>query len=252
MIELQTFASVILGLIVGSFLSMLIPRLHDGKKGIVVGRSECPHCHHTLGALDLIPLLSYCFLRGHCRHCKAPISAWYPLTELATALLFGALFLHEGNWLNFLWLAPLFAVLLFIFFYDLRYKEIHDGVMLPGIVWALLASWQIGDLKMSLIGAAIAVIFFGTQYLLSKGKWIGSGDIRIGAFIGIILGWQGTLIGLFLSYILGSVIGIAMLATGKATAKTAVPLGPFLVLGTLLTFFWGDPLLQFYLSLNSL
>lgn len=250
--EFQTLISVMLGLIVGSFLSMLIPRLHDGKKGIVAGRSECPTCGHTLGALDLFPLFSYLFLRGHCRHCKATISAWYPLTELATGLLFGALFLREGDWIHFLWLAPIFTVLIFIFFYDLRYKEIHDGVMLPGILWALVVSWQIGDLKMSLIGAAIAMIFFGTQYLLSRGKWIGSGDIRIGAFIGIILGWKGTLIGLFLSYILGSLIGITMLTTGKATAKTAVPLGPFLVLGTLLTFFWGDPLLQFYLRMNNL
>lgn len=249
MITLQFIASIVLGLIVGSFLSMLIPRLHEEKPGIVNGRSECPHCGHRLGVLDLVPLLSYLFLRGRCHYCKKAISAWYPLTELSTALLFGSLFLREGDWGHFLWLAPLFAVLVFIFFYDLRYKEIHDAVMAPGIVWALLASYTIGDLKMSLIGAAIGITFFGLQYLISKGRWIGSGDLRIGAFMGILLGWPGTLVGLFLSYILGSVIGVALLALKKAGPGTAVPLGPFLVLGTLLSFFWGDPLLAFYLSL---
>jgi prepilin signal peptidase PulO-like enzyme (type II secretory pathway) len=246
---LQFIGSMILGLIVGSFLSMLIPRLHEDKKGIVAGRSECPHCHHTLGVLDLIPLLSYLALRGRCRYCKKPITAWYPLTELATALLFGSLFLSTADWANFLWLAPLFAVLVFIFFYDLRYKEIHDAVMAPGIVYALFLAWQMGHLQDSLLGAAIPVIFFGLQYLLSRGRWIGSGDLRIGAFMGAMLGWEATLLALLLSYVLGSVIGIVLLVTKKADGQTAVPLGPFLVLGTLLSFFWGDQLLAFYLSL---
>lgn len=249
MMTLEFIASLVLGLIVGSFLSMLIPRLHEDKKGIVAGRSECPHCHHTLGVLDLVPLLSYLALRGRCRYCKTPIAAWYPLTELATALLFGSLFLQTGSWAQFLWLAPLFAVLVFIFFYDLRYKEIHDAVMAPGIVYALFVAYNTGNLQSSLIGAGIAAGFFGLQYLLSKGKWIGSGDLRIGAFMGAMLGWQNTLLALFLSYILGSIIGIVLLATKKASGETAVPLGPFLVLGTLLSFFWGTQILEFYFSL---
>jgi prepilin signal peptidase PulO-like enzyme (type II secretory pathway) len=252
MSTVELIASIALGLIVGSFLSMLIPRLHEDKKGIVAGRSECPHCRHTLGIFDLIPVLSYLFLRGRCRYCKKSIAAWYPFTELATALLFGALFLHLQNWVTFLSLAPLFAILVFIFFYDLRYKEIHDAVMAPGIVYAFITTLTLGDWKNSLVGACIGVVFFGIQYLLSRGRWVGSGDLRIGAFIGIILGWEGILLSLFLSYVFGSIIGIVLLLTKKATQQTAVPLGPFLVLGTLLSFFWGDRILDFYFSLSSL
>lgn len=245
----QFIGSLVLGLIVGSFLSMLIPRLHEEKSGIVSGRSECPNCGHTLSALELIPLLSYIFLRGRCLSCKKPISSWYPLTELGTALLFGALFFHQLDWGNFLLLSPSFAILSFIFFYDLRYKEIHDAVMLPGIVWAFLISWNLGTLGTGLIGASIGLVFFGLQYFLSKGRWIGSGDLRIGAFMGLLLGWELTLVGLFLSYLVGSLCAIILLTTGNASGKTALPLGPFLVLGTLLSFFWGEHLLQFYLSL---
>lgn len=246
---LALFGSILLGLIIGSFLSMLIPRLHDEKPGIVKGRSQCPHCGHILGFMDLIPLFSYVFLRGRCRYCDRSIAFWYPFTELSTALLFGALYAYTNDPSYFLWLAPLFTVLIFIFIYDLRYKEIHDAVMLPGIVWAVLASWNKGDLRMSLIGAAIGLSFFGLQYLLSRGRWIGAGDLRIGVFIGLLLGWKGTLVALFFSYVLGSIFGIGLLISKRANANTAVPLGPFLVLGTLLTFFWGDQILQFYLSL---
>lgn len=239
----------IFGLLFGSFLSMLTPRLHEGEKGIFTGRSHCPYCKKNLEARDLIPLFSYLWLRGHCRQCKEKIAFWYPLTELVTALTFALLFWQVQNLELFLWLAPQFLVLLFIFFYDLRYKEIHDAVMIPGIFFAFVASFAIGDPTQSLIGAAVAVTFFGLQYLLSRGRWIGSGDLRIGAFMGLLLGWPMTLVGLLAAYIIGSIISIFLLVSKNATPKTAVPLGPFLVLGTVLAFFFGDALLDLYLSI---
>lgn len=245
----NTALASIFGLLVGSFLGMLIPRLHHGHGGIVFGRSRCPHCKQTLRARDLIPLFSYLWLHGKCRHCREKIECWYPLTELSSALSFGLLYFETQNWTLWAWMAVYFFVLLFIFFYDLRYKEIHDAVMLPGIVLAFIASAFIGDPISSLIGAGLAAGFFALQFFISKGQWIGSGDIRIGAFMGLMLAWPLTLIGLLSSYILGSLISLLLLATKKATLKASVPLGPFLVLGTLLSYFWGDELLDLYFSI---
>lgn len=239
---------VILGLILGSFLSMLLPRLHYGEQGIVAGRSQCPHCKNVLRARDLIPLISFVLLKGRCHACKNRIAFWYPLIELTSALSFLALFLYVQNDSLFLWLTPHIFVLLFIFFYDLRYKEIHDYVMIPGIAYAFFATIWIGNPLSSLIGAGIGISFFGLQYLVSRGRWIGSGDIRIGAFMGLFLGWPMILLGIMLSYIIGSVISIGLLLSKNATGKTAVPLGPFLVMGTTLVFFCGDRILDYYLQ----
>lgn len=237
------------GLLFGSFLSVLIPRLHEQAEGLLFGRSRCPHCKKELLAQDLIPIFSYFWLKGHCRSCKEKISFWYPVMELVTGATFALLYFHLQNLEVFLWLAPQFFVLLFIFFYDLRYKEIHDAVLLPAIGFAFLASFFIGSPRESLLGAAVAVSFFGLQYLVSQGRWIGSGDLRIGAFMGLLLGWPMTFLALLLSYILGSLVSLFLLALKKATAKTRVPLGPFLVLGSMLAFFFGDSLLNLYLNL---
>lgn len=239
--------SMVLGLIVGSFLSMLIPRLHNDEKGIVFGRSHCSRCKHVLTAKELIPLVSYLVQGGKCKKCKKSIGAVYPLTELATALTFGALFAYTMYWPEFLIYAILFSILIFIFVYDLRYKEIHDAVMLPGIFLAFAASFLVGDPISSLIGAAIGVGFFGIQWLISRGQWVGSGDMRIGAFMGFMLGWEKMILALVFAYILGSIIGVALLASKKADRKTALPLGPFLVAGTVVAFFWGQNLIEWYL-----
>lgn len=239
--------SMVLGLIVGSFLSMLIPRLHNDEKGIVFGRSHCSRCKHVLTAWELIPLVSYLVQGGKCKKCKKSIGAVYPLTELATAITFGALFAHTMYWPEFLIYSILFSILIFIFIYDLRYKEIHDAVMLPGIFLAFAASFVVGDPINSLIGAAIGVGFFGIQWLISRGQWVGSGDMRIGAFMGFMLGWEKMILALIFAYILGSIIGVALLASKKADRKTALPLGPFLVTGTVVAFFWGQNLIEWYL-----
>lgn len=249
MTPLFTVAAALFGLIMGSFLNMLIPRLHTGQGGILFGRSRCPHCKHNLQAQDLIPLLSFLWLKGKCRHCRVRIEFWYPLTEITLAVLFAVLYLQVQDLRLWLWLAPHFFVLTYIFFHDVRYKEIHDSVMIPGIIFAALAAFSIGNPVGAFIGAAVAGAFFALQYFISRGRWIGSGDIRIGLFIGFFLGWPMTLIALLLSYLAGSLISIVLLLRGKAALKTAVPLGPFLVLGTLLSFFWGDPILNFYYHL---
>ncbi|MBT4384904.1 prepilin peptidase [Candidatus Peregrinibacteria bacterium] len=240
-------AAFTLGLFMGSFLSVIIPRLHFEEKGIIMGRSHCRKCKKQLGPFELIPLFSFLVQRGKCKKCKTKLSHWYPTTEFVTALTFGALTLYSASIMEWLILAALFFVFLFIYFYDLRYKEIHDAIMLPGILFAIVASFLIGDPLSSFIGAIIGFVFFGLQYLVSKGKWLGSGDIRIGIFMGLALGWQNMAVALFISYIIGSVLGIFLLVTKRAKAGTALPLGPFLVLGSMIAFFFGETIINWYL-----
>jgi prepilin signal peptidase PulO-like enzyme (type II secretory pathway) len=240
-------AAIILGLIVGSFLSMLIPRLHNDEAGIFIGRSKSHCCKKILNAIQLIPLVSFLMQKGRCNNCETKIPYWYPALELTTALTFTGLLLKSSSTEMWIWNSLLFTVLIFIFFYDLRYKEIHDAVMLPGILLALFVSIIHGTWESALIGGAIGFAFFGIQWLVSQGRWLGSGDIRIGIFMGLMLGWQHMLLALVSSYIIGSIISIFLLATKRATAKTAIPLGPFLVLGTVLAFCYGDLILNWYL-----
>jgi len=250
MTTLQLFVlAAIFGLVIGSFLNMLIPRLHHAEGGIFFGRSHCTSCKKQLKPLELIPLFSYLYLKGKCFHCKKHISLWYPATEIVSALTFAILAITAPDLQTWLWQSGMFIVLLFILFYDLRYKEIHDGVMIPGIIFAALASFFIGDPIHSFIGGIIGLTFFALQYFATKGRAIGAGDMRIGAFIGLMLGWHFTIVAIVISYIFGSIVSIVLLLSKKATGKTALPLGPFLVGGTTVAFFYGTKIIEWYLTI---
>lgn len=254
----------ILGLSVGSFLNVLIPRLKSGKKGIISGRSTCPSCKTKLKTLDLIPLLSFLLLKGKCRYCKSPIPIFYPLIELSCGILFLLTatnlfpsFLQTPSFLNIHFLVLILflfyvTALIFIFFYDLLYLEISDTVLIPIIIIALLASFiphpYTPNTIDALLGAAIPLALFAAQILLSKGKWLGGGDLRIGAFIGLILGFEQVILALVLTYIIGAIIAIFLLATKKARRDTPIPFGPFLVAGTLLSLFYGKGIIDWYLN----
>jgi len=241
--------AIVFGLIMGSFLSMLIPRLHNEEKGIIAGRSHCPNCKKTLSALELIPVLSFILQAGKCRKCKKQISWWYPLIELSTALTFFWMSITFQSALDVALWSILMWVLLYIFFYDLRYKEVHDIIMFPALILAFAFSFVLGDPLDSIIGTAVGLSFFGIQFLASKGRWLGSGDLLIGTYMGLLLGWQNTLVALFLSYILGSSVGIYLLASKKADRNTALPLGPFLVVGSMIAFVYGELLIKLFLGL---
>lgn len=255
-------ALFIIGAAVGSFTSVVIYRIHSGKKGIFTGRSHCPQCETKLQPLDLVPIVSYLSLRGQCRYCSKSISYMYPLLELVTGGLFALLFLKFpflNSALQFsgveLGMYALYAayifVLVFTFFFDLHYLRVSDEILLPAVLIGLIATIatpltpHIFD---ALLGGAIAAGFFGLQYLISKGTWIGLGDLRIGAFMGVILGWQQTLVALFLSYLIGSIVSIFIAARKKKFVGVKIPFAPLLVTGTLITVFFGEDILRWYLG----
>jgi len=252
---LSLFFYFSLGLFFGSFGNVVIMRLHSEEKGILKGRSHCAKCNHPLSAWDLIPLFSWIFLRGKCRYCRKPISFQYPLVELIMGAMFLAAYSASVN-LGFqnpfylTWLLIIFFAFTLLFIYDLLYMELPDEISLPAMVilfgfnfFVFTPTWQ--D---ALIGAAIPVGFFGIQYLISKGKWIGEGDFRLGILMGLILGWKLTIVALFLGYILGAIVGIYVLVSKSKKMSSQLPFGPFLILGTMITLFLGNNIWSWYLG----
>lgn len=237
---------IALGLIFGSFLTMLIPRIYKQEKGIFFGRSHCPYCKKNLAPYDLIPVISYLINRAKCRFCKKKISAIYPIIELTTGIIFLLIYIKFPYPQSLLYF-PLSLALIFTFFYDLKYLEISDIILIPSIILAFLLGPE--DFKSKLIGITIGTGFFLIQIIISKGKWVGAGDIRIGALMGALLGWQMTISALTISYSIGSIISIGLLITKKKKINQQIALGPFLVTGTFITLFLSEKIMNLYLNL---
>jgi len=256
----------VLGASVGSFLSVIIYRLKHKQKGTVIGRSRCPHCKKNLSTYDLIPILNYILLGGRCRYCHEPISLYYFFLEITTALVFLLMYLRfpfiiEGvgfnygiDWmttLQFIFSTISGTLLIAIFFFDLQYLEVPDVLVYPLIVVGLLGSLitNFVDFPSFLIAIAAAIIFFGGQWFLSKGKWLGQGDIYVAVGMAVMFGWKLFIIAVSLSYIIGALICIILLATKALKVKSKIPFAPFLVFGTFATILYGNEILAWYMNL---
>jgi len=264
MTSFYLFSIFIFGLIIGSFLNAFIYRLHEGKT--MMGRSFCPKCFKTIHWYDNIPVFSFLFLKGSCRHCKKKISWQYPLVEIVTALIFvvalyvelGKFNLFQGQLINldFEFIITLFrdlfliSILIIVFVYDLRWYIIRDEVVLPATVLIFILNLFLGVVwwKMLFYGI-IGLSFFLVQFWVSKGRWVGGGDIFLGLLIGIALPWPGFLVAIMLSYFIGSFVGLGLIVFGKKKMESQIPFGPFLVLGTIATLFFEEGLVDFYLKL---
>lgn len=252
--------AALLGLIFGSALTALISRQAKGEKWWK-GRSHCPACRHTLSVWDLVPVLSYALLNGKCRYCRGAIGTSYPVLELSVAVLFAVAavmrlgpaafggvdaFLAPG-WTLLLrdWLA--IVVLVQVFTYDLWFGYILDQVTLPAIVVFLVWNLVLGaPWPALLIGVFVGGGFFLLQYIVSGGKWIGGGDIRLGVLMGVLLGWPLVLVALFLAYLSGGAFGAVLLASKRKSIGSQIPFGTFLSAATIIVLFWGEPLLTWY------
>ncbi len=254
----------IIGLAVGSFLNVIIYRLHTGKS-FLVGRSRCPGCKKVLAWYDLIPLVSFAKTLGKCRYCGKKIDSQYPLVELATGLLFVLVILHQpilfslGNLLTVCYLLFAICILIVIFVYDLKHFIIPDKVIYPAILLAfsyqaiklLWLNYSIIQLLNILLAAGIAGGFFLSLVFFSRGRWMGWGDIKMACFMGLLLGWPNILVALMLSFVLGGIIGLGLILTKKKVFKSQIRFGPFLSTATLISIFWGNKLINWYLSFIS-
>jgi len=264
----------VFGLIVGSFLNCVIYRLKTGGS-FLKGRSFCPYCKHELSWQDLIPIFSFLILKGECRYCGEKISIQYPAVETATGLLFLLIFnpstkdfllcsaehSRSLECFGFQFLTPLYyfiisCFLIIVFVYDLKHFIIPDRVIYLAIIITFLYNifhslFIIHNSKFliqSLSSAFGAALFFLLIVLVSRGRWMGVGDIKLAFLMGLFLGWPNILVALFLAFFIGAVIGIILMVLKKKNLKSEIPFGPFLVTGTFLALFWGEKIIHWYLN----
>jgi leader peptidase (prepilin peptidase)/N-methyltransferase len=245
----------VFGAAVGSFLNVCIYRL-PRSISLIRPRSRCPRCESGIAFYDNIPILSYLWLRGKCRHCGATISLRYPVVELAAGLFAVALFSQPGLALREAFvLFVLVAVLLVVTFIDIDHQIIPDMITYPGIVIGFLSSFFLENItyKDSLLGIVLGggllLLVASGYYFVTKKEGMGGGDVKLLAMIGAFLGWKAVIFTILVGSAIGTVIGIAMAFRMQGGRKLAIPFGPFLSLGALLFIFQGHSIMAWYIGL---
>ncbi|MBI3494574.1 prepilin peptidase [Candidatus Saccharibacteria bacterium] len=264
----KTYFALVLffvGLCLGSFVNAAVWRIKH-KKDLLIARSECTHCHYKLEWYDLIPVLSWVFLRGKCRKCHKPISPQYPLVELSVAaffvcsLAFWPISLDSVNHLlQFgIWLMAGVALAI-LFVYDLRWLILPDRVVFPliglGAASAILVGLDVrnpGYFVFNLLGSiAILSGFYFLLYIISKGKWVGFGDIKLGLGLALLLcNWQLAILAFFLANLIGTLVFAPALSTGKIKRTAHIPFGPFLIAGFVIAGLFGHDIIDWYMALT--
>ena len=253
-------ALLVFGLMIGSFLNVVIHRVPLGQSLLGPG-SACPACSHPVRAYDNIPVVSWLILRGRCRDCEAPISWRYPAVEVATGLLFVAAGLRFG-WTPYLASAlVVLAAGTALFLIDLEHRRLPfviSGVAAAGTAVALSADAAFNGTSpvlTALLSTAAWLGVYGGIWLATSGRGMGLGDVVLAPVLGLALGWLGwgaTLVGLLSGFAVGALVGVALIWTGVAGRKTRVPHGPFLLTGAALGLFVGQPVWSAYLGIVGL
>jgi leader peptidase (prepilin peptidase)/N-methyltransferase len=272
---LATAVAAVFGLLIGSFLNVVIHRLpkmmqresdnyvaqesgkpepHTDRYNLLVPRSACPHCAHQITALENIPVLSYLALRGKCVACKAPISARYPAVELLSGVLSALLVWHFGSGIAGLATLLFAYMLIAMTFIDADTQLLPDDLTLPLLWCGLLLNLNgtFVPLGEAVIGAAAGYLSLWSIYWLFKlttGKeGMGYGDFKLLAALGAWLGWKMLPVIILLSSVVGAVVGIALIAFARHGRNNPIPFGPYLAAAGLLALFYGKALVQAYLG----
>lgn len=260
MLVFAVAVSALVGLLIGSFLNVVVWRVPRGES-VVSPPSACPSCGTQIRARDNVPVASWLLLRGRCRDCSEPISARYPLVEAGTAGLFGLVAARFGyDWAlpAFLYLAAVGVALALI---DLDTHRLPDVLTLPSYAVAVvllggaaLLGSDSGSLLRAVLGGVVAYAFyFALRFAYPAG--MGGGDVKLAGVLGLYLGWIGwgaLVVGLFLGFLLGGLFGVVLIAARRGGRKTKVPYGPFMLLGALVAVFAGQPLADAYLRVTGL
>ncbi|MGC4174064.1 prepilin peptidase [Demequina sp.] len=244
----------LVGLIVGSFLNVVAWRVPNGQS-IVSPPSACPQCGHEIRKRDNIPVLSWLILRGKCRDCGAHISAKYPVVELITGVLFVLVWWKFGLGIEFVAYAYLAAIAVALTVIDLEHHRLPDSLVLPS--YAVLAvlfvaeSFVTGDwwpLAQAAIGGVALFAFYFVAALVYPGG-MGFGDVKLAGVLGMALGWLGwgpLVVGAFSAFIIGGIVGVALIAIKKAGRRSGVPFGPFMFAGAAVGIACGTQLWDAY------
>jgi leader peptidase (prepilin peptidase)/N-methyltransferase len=249
-----------LGLLVGSFLNVVVSRIPAGRS-ILRPRSACPSCTSPIRLRDNVPVLSWFLLRRRCRDCAAAIPARYPGVEAATGLLFAALAATRGSSAALPALLYVTAAGIALLLIDLEHHRLPDSIVLPSypVVAVLLAAAgaRTGEFPVArTVGsAAVWLAVYSLIWVTTLGRGMGLGDVKLSGVLGLVLGWLGwtpSLVGLLAGFVIGSVVGIVLLASGRAGRRTKIAHGPFMLVGAALGVFAGAPIGQMWQSLMEL
>lgn len=263
------------GLALGSFANASVWRMYQQAQkkqsknkelSILHGRSLCERCGHKLSALDLIPVLSWIWLRGRCRYCKKSVSWQHPVIELVNGALFVISLYYWpfslGSFLDYvlfgLWSIAV-TIGLALVIYDLKWMILPTRLIylfgVAGLSYAAVIAIITDDLSLlssSIIGCAAFGGLFYLMYQISKGRWIGGGDVRLGFALGLLLGWQKSIFALTLAAYLGTLVIIILMIIKKYHKKMKLPFGPFLLSAAFIAVIWGQSVIDWYLRISGL
>jgi len=264
-----TLAMFLLGMAMGSFLGASVWRLKEGKsvlakQGVDKTRSLCEHCGHKLSPLDLIPVISWVALRGKCRYCRKRIHWQHPVVEIITGTAFAlswhylspTVFNSNGEWLHFsLWMIFL-SGLITLAIYDIKHLEILNRIIYPMIALVILYRFFDGlfldgganSMREMTQGLLVGGGFFLALFYISKERWIGGGDVKLGFFFGAWLGPAAALVALIIGFYSAFFVVIPLLMSKKISKKQPVPFGPFLIVGIFIATIWGNYIFDWYVT----
>jgi len=255
MLDYQIVMTVfVFGLCIGSFLNVCIFRLPISKS-VVHPRSSCPKCGYMIRSYDNIPVLSYLMLGGKCRQCREAISFRYPMVEIISGLFAVGSVYKFGLSPEAIVYYIFIACLLVITFIDIDHRIIPDMITLPGIPIFFLASFALPDMTYMdsllglLAGGGSLYLVAWTYQALAKKEGMGGGDIKLLAMMGVLIGWKGVLFTIFVSSLVGTLIGLAVMLYTRVNMKLAVPFGPFLSVGAVTYIFFGNEIISWYFNL---
>lgn len=254
MTALLAAGCAVLGLAVGSFLNVVVYRV-PRRESIVSPRSRCPSCGTELAVRDNVPVLSWLALKGQCRTCGAPISVRYPVVELLTAGLFAVTAARFGADAALPAFLVVVAGLVAISAVDLERRIVPNRVLYPTLfaaallfVVAALVRGEWTDVRQAAVGGALGFGLLFAVHLISPGG-MGFGDVRLAGLLGMTVGWLSVghvVVALFLGFLLGAVVGVALMVTGRKGRKDLLPFGPFLAAGAYLALLFGTRILDWY------
>lgn len=246
----------IAGAVLGSFTKALADRSLAGRT--FWGRSYCRRCKHDLRWYDLFPIVSYFLLKGKCRYCRSAIGIEYLLVEVVMGILIGFLFWQSlGSVFDLAFQTFFITVLAILFLTDLKKMLIPDRIVLPAIAISLIYLIVTAILKSTeaLVGGILMGLliggFFYSLILITKGKGMGGGDVKLGALMGLGLGFPASLVAVTAAFLTGAVYAVILILLGKKRFGEHIAFGPFLVMGSLIALFWGDKIINWYLRLGT-
>ncbi|MCF0149579.1 MAG: prepilin peptidase [Clostridium sp.] len=244
------FLVLIIGLCIGSFLNVCIYRI-PREESIVFPASHCTACGYELKVLDLIPVISYIFLRGKCRSCGEKISIKYPLVEILNGVIYLLMYLRFGLTLNFVAYSIFASLLIVISYIDLESKDVYSSTtifgLVLGVIYILIGLYtKDTTLINNLLGGVIGYLIIYLIVVITNG--MGQGDADIAGICGLFIGIQGVLVALFLAIVLGGIVASIILLLKLKDKKSEIAFGPYIAIGTIIYIFIGQELLSLYLS----